>query len=74
LTSALVGDEWSASRLDSFTTDTHLIGGRVGTRTGLDDVEKRKIVLVPKLDFRPFGHPARSQSLYRLRYLGKNII
>jgi hypothetical protein len=47
LTSALVGDEWSASRPSRFTpwdrvTGTHYIGGWVGPRTGLDDVQKRK--------------------------------
>jgi hypothetical protein len=33
----------------------------VGPRTGLDDVEKRKILPLPKLDFRPLGRPAPSQ-------------
>jgi hypothetical protein len=50
LTSALVGHEWTASHPDRFTPwerapDTHWIGGWVGPRTGLDDVEKRKILL-----------------------------
>jgi hypothetical protein len=44
LTSALVGDEWSASHPGRFTPEerapgTHWIGGWVGPRTGLD-VEK----------------------------------
>jgi hypothetical protein len=44
LTSALVGGEWSASLPDRFTSDerapdTHWIGGWVGPRTGLDDVD-----------------------------------
>jgi hypothetical protein len=38
LTSAL-GGEWSASRLDCFTPEIHWIGGWVGFRTYLDDVE-----------------------------------
>jgi hypothetical protein len=36
---------------------THWIGGWVDSRTGLDDLEKRKFL-------------TRSQSLYRLRYVG----
>jgi hypothetical protein len=45
--SALDGGEWSASRPSRFTpgdkaSGTHSIGGWVDTRTGLDDVEKRK--------------------------------
>jgi hypothetical protein len=51
LTSALAGGEWSASRRRRFTPgevalDTHWIGGWVGPRASLDDVEKRKY-LVP---------------------------
>jgi hypothetical protein len=45
---------------------TNWIGGWVGTRTGLDDVEKRKFLPPPGLELRPLGHPAHSQSLYRL--------
>jgi hypothetical protein len=37
----------------------------VGPRTGLDDVERRKFLNLPGLEPRPFGRPARSQSLYR---------
>jgi hypothetical protein len=42
LTSTLVGGEWSASRLDRFTSGerapgTHWIGGWVGPRAGLDE-------------------------------------
>jgi hypothetical protein len=45
LTSTLVGGEWSDSRPCRFTpgeraSATHYIGGWVGHRTGLDDVEK----------------------------------
>jgi hypothetical protein len=42
---------------------THWIGG-----AGLDDVEKREFLILPGPELRPLGHPARSQSLYRLRY------
>jgi hypothetical protein len=41
----------------------------VGPRTGLDDTEKRKILPLPKLEFRPLSRPACGQSLHRLRYL-----
>jgi hypothetical protein len=42
-TSALFVFERSATRLDSITTDTHLIGC-VGPRTGLKGVERRNIL------------------------------
>jgi hypothetical protein len=47
LTSALDGDEWSASRLGRFTPKerapgTHWVGGWVGPRAVLDAVVKRK--------------------------------
>jgi hypothetical protein len=59
LTSALVGGEWSASRPGHF----NCIGGWVGHRAGLDDMEK---ILDPtSTQNRPLGLPARSQSLYR---------
>jgi hypothetical protein len=47
---------------------THWIEGWVDPRAGLDDMEKRKFLTVPGLELRPRGRPARSQSLYRLRY------
>jgi hypothetical protein len=73
LTSALVGGEWSASRPGSFipgerAPGTHWIGGWVNPRDGLDDLEKRKFLTLPGLKLRPLGRPARSHSLYRLRY------
>jgi 2-polyprenyl-6-methoxyphenol hydroxylase-like FAD-dependent oxidoreductase len=73
LTSALFGGEWSASRPACFAPGervpgTHWIGGWVGPRTGLDDMEKWKFFPPPGLELRPLGRPARSQSLYRLRY------
>jgi hypothetical protein len=42
--------------------------GWVGPRAGLDTVEKRKVLPLTGLELRPLGRPARSQSLYRLRY------
>jgi hypothetical protein len=41
-------------------------------RAGLDDVEKRKFLTLPGLEFRPPGRPASSQSLYRIRYPGSS--
>jgi hypothetical protein len=69
----------SASRPGRFTpieraTSTHCIGGYLGPRTGMDDVERRKILPLPGLEFRPLGRPARSQSLYRLSYPGSLVI
>jgi hypothetical protein len=49
---------------------THWIGGWVDPRAGLDDMEKRKFLTLPGLELRPIGRPARSQSLYQLRYPG----
>jgi hypothetical protein len=48
------------------------IGGWVGPRAGLDDVEKRTYLTPPGLELRPLGRPARSQSLYRLLYPGSD--
>jgi hypothetical protein len=53
-----------------FTSGTHWIGGWVDPRAGLDDVEKKKFLTLLGLELRPLGRPARSQSLYRLRYPG----
>jgi hypothetical protein len=73
LTSALAGDDWSASRPGRFTPrdrapGTHWIGGWVGSKAGLDDVEKRKFLTVRGLEHRPLGRPTHSQSLSRLLY------
>jgi hypothetical protein len=73
LTLALAGGEWSASRPGRFTPGqrapgAHWIGGWVDLRAGLDDLEKRKFLTLLGLELRPLGRPARSQSLYRLRY------
>jgi hypothetical protein len=59
LTSAL--DEWSASRPVRFTPGeitpgTHWVGSRVGQRTGLDDVERKKNL----------GHTGTRTPLYRI--------
>jgi hypothetical protein len=40
----------------------------VGPITGLENVERRKILPFLGLEIRPLGCPAGSQSLYRLRY------
>jgi hypothetical protein len=46
----------------------------VGPRAGLDDVEKRKFLILQGLELRPLGLPAPSQSLYRLRCPGSFIL
>jgi hypothetical protein len=58
LTSALVGGEWSVTRPGRFTLGErapgmHWIGGWVGPRAGLDDVEKRKFLTLPGPELRP---------------------
>jgi hypothetical protein len=68
LTSARDGGEWSGSQFlplypGGGSPRTHCIGGWVGPRAGLDDVEKRKFSTLPELELRPLGHPAGSQSL-----------
>jgi hypothetical protein len=73
LPSALVAGECSASRPTRYTArerapNTYWIGGWVDPRAGPDDMEKRKFLPPPGLELRPLGRPARSQSLYRLRY------
>jgi hypothetical protein len=54
LTSALVGNEWSASRPDRFIPGerapvAHWIGIWVGPRAGLDYMEKRKFLTLLRL-------------------------
>jgi hypothetical protein len=51
----------------------HWIGGWVNPRAGLDDAEK-KFFTLPGLELQPLGHPARKQSLYRLRYPGSSYM
>jgi hypothetical protein len=76
---ALIRGEWSVSRPSRFTPGerapgTHWIEGWVDPRVGLDDMEKRQFLTLPRLEPRSLGRPARSQSLYRLRYPGsKNV-
>jgi hypothetical protein len=62
---ALAGGEWSASRPGRFTPGErapgiHWIGGWVGHRAVLDDLEKRKFLTLPGLELQPLSHPARS--------------
>jgi hypothetical protein len=57
LTSPLLRGEWSASRPCRFTRwerapGTHWMGGWVGPRVGLDDVEKREFLTIPGLELR----------------------
>jgi hypothetical protein len=40
----------------------------VERRASLDDMEKLKLLTLMGRELPPFGRPARSQSLYRLRY------
>jgi hypothetical protein len=47
---------------------TDCVGGWVGPRAGLDDMEKYKFLSPQGLELRHLGRPARSQSLYRLLY------
>jgi hypothetical protein len=65
---------WSDSRPGRFipgerTPYTHWIGGWVGSRTGLEGTEKRKILPLPGIE-NP-GRPARIPSLYGLRKYGQ---
>jgi hypothetical protein len=47
---------------------THWIGGWMGPRTGLDDMEKGEFLEPTGTQTRPLGCSAHGQSLYRLRY------
>jgi hypothetical protein len=77
LTSALAGGGWSASRSCRFTPgerDRYLVDRRLGgpqSRSGRD--EEKKILILPGLELRPLGRPARRQLLYRLRYPGPPV-
>jgi hypothetical protein len=73
MTSTPDGLESSAERPDRFTPGErapgiHWIGGWVDPRAGLDDVEKGKFLVLPGLEHRPLGRPARRLSLYWLSY------
>jgi hypothetical protein len=49
---------------------THWIGGWVDPRADMDDVEKRKFLILTGLELRPLGRPVRSWSVHRLCYSG----
>jgi hypothetical protein len=75
LISELAGGKWSAWRTGRFiprerASSIHWIGGWVGLRAGLYNVE-RKFLTLPGLELRPLDRPACSQSLYRLRFSGE---
>jgi hypothetical protein len=67
LTSSLVGGEWSASRPGRLISGERAPGTQ-NPRAGLDDVEKRKFLLLPELELRPLGRPTRSQYYYYYYY------
>jgi hypothetical protein len=63
LTLALAGGEWSASCPCCFTPEKEPLvpielGGWVGPRASLDNVEKRKFLFLLGLELQPLGHPA----------------
>jgi hypothetical protein len=71
---ALVGGKLSASRPGRFTLrkePRYPFDRRLGG-AGLDDLESRKFLTLPGLELWPLGRPARSQSLYQLRYPGSS--
>jgi hypothetical protein len=70
LTSALVGGEWSASRPGRFTLGYPLDRRLGGPQSRSGRRGEEKILDPTRLEDRPLGRPARSQSLYRLRYPG----
>jgi hypothetical protein len=51
----------------------HSKGGWMDQGTGLNDVERRQLLLLPKVEIRPLGRTARSKLLYRLRYRGSSM-
>jgi hypothetical protein len=78
LISALVGDGGqlhapAALPPGKETPVTHWLGGWVGTRADMDDVEKRIFFTLPVLELQPLSRPARSQSLYRLGKGTRNL-
>jgi hypothetical protein len=52
---------------------THVIGGWMDPRAGIDYTEKLKFLTLPRLELRPFSLPARRQPLYRLGYRDSSI-
>jgi hypothetical protein len=78
-TSVLISGERSALRPGRFTPVetapvTHWTGGWVEPRAGVDDMEKGIFLTLLRLEPRHLGRPARSQSLYRLRYSGSSSL
>jgi hypothetical protein len=70
-TSALVGSEWSASRLGRFTPGeeapgTLWIEGWVCPTAGLEDVEKRKFLTLKGLELQHLGRPASRYTDYAI--------
>jgi hypothetical protein len=55
LTSALVGDQWSALPLGKEPPGTHWIGGWADPRASLDNMEKRKFLTLPGLKLCPLA-------------------
>jgi hypothetical protein len=53
--------------------DIILIGGWVGPRSGLDDMEKRKFLTLPGLELQPLGRPALSRIILRNELFTKRI-
>jgi hypothetical protein len=71
LTWTIARGEWSASHPGRFNPGERAHGTHcIDCRVGLDDVEKRKFLNLQGLEIGPLGCPARSQSLYVLRYPG----
>jgi hypothetical protein len=46
----------------------------LGPKAALGNMEKLKFLILTELELRPLGRPARSQSLYRLRYRGSTTL
>jgi hypothetical protein len=46
----------------------------MGSRAGLDDIQRRKIFQLPGLELRTHSCSARNQSLHRLRYPGSFFV
>jgi hypothetical protein len=76
---ALVGGEWLASRPCRFTPGervpgTHWIGGWVAPKPVLTTWARENSLPYRNSNSEPLGRPARSQSLYRLRYPGSHYM
>jgi hypothetical protein len=59
---------WTWRRIEPCFLDLGTSWRSQNPRTGLDDVERRKILPLPELKLQPLDRPARSQSLYLLSY------